>query len=281
MAVITAKNLSSGFLIYGEMTLKTQINNFSPVRCGALLLGFAVVISTLGLSGCAAIQTSIAKKDLDVQTKMSDTIFLDPVSPDLRVVYLSVRNTSDKANFEINRPIQAAISSKGYRITADPDEAHYILQANVLSVAKSTQAAAEAALHSGYGGALAGIAMGAGIGGGIGGWSGAGYGALAGGLAGMAAETIGNAVVKDVTFVVITDIEISEKVKNGVLLRQDSKMGLAMGATGSASQTSSEVVDRKKYRTRIVSTANQANLQYETAVQPLTEGLVRSLSGLF
>jgi uncharacterized lipoprotein YajG len=34
------------------------------------------------LSGCAAVHTSIAKKDLDVQTKMSDTVFLDPVGPD-------------------------------------------------------------------------------------------------------------------------------------------------------------------------------------------------------
>ena len=37
-----------------------------------------VVAITAVLGGCAAVHTSIAKKDLDVQTKMSDTIFLDP-----------------------------------------------------------------------------------------------------------------------------------------------------------------------------------------------------------
>lgn len=46
-------------------------------------------------------------------------------------------------------------------------------------------------------------------------------------------------------------------------------------------QTSSEVTDVKKYRTRIVSTATKANLEYEEAAPPLTEGLIRSVSGLF
>jgi hypothetical protein len=36
-----------------------------------------------------------------------------------------------------------------------------------------------------------------------------------------------------------------------------------------------------KYRTRVVSTANKANLQYEEAAVELTNGLARSISGLF
>ena len=62
----------------------------------AMALVAAIAFSVI-LSGCAAVHTSIAKKDLDVQTKMSDTIFLDPVEPDRRIVYLNVRNTSDKS----------------------------------------------------------------------------------------------------------------------------------------------------------------------------------------
>jgi hypothetical protein len=261
--------------------LKTQIKNKSLIPSAYVLLTLTLTSVFLGLSGCAAVHTSIAKKDLDVQTKMSETVFLDPVSPDKKVIFISIRNTSDKNNFDINSPIQSAISRKGYQITANPDEAHYILQANVLSVAKSSPTAAEAALHSGYGGVVAGAALGVGIGGAAGGLAGAGYGGLAGGLIGAAAETIGNAYVKDVTFVVITDIEISEKAKDGVVVRQDTKLGLKQGLSGSASQTSSEVVDRKKYRTRIVSTANKANLEYEQAAGPLTDGMVRSISGLF
>lgn len=233
------------------------------------------------LGGCAAVHTSIAKKDLDVQTKMSDTVFLDPVGPDKRTIYLDVRNTSDKANFDILMPVKQALQSKGYIISSDPDASHYWLRANVLSVDKASPTAAESALHSGYGGALAGAAAGAAIGGGLGGWSGAGIGGLAGVAVGGAIETIADAAVKDVTYMVVTDIEIAEKAKAGVIVRQDSQQDAKQGIGGSRRQTSSEVSDRKKYRTRIVSTANQANLEYEAAAPSLTAGLVRSISGMF
>ncbi len=54
-----------------------------------------------------------------------------------RIVFIQVRNTSDKPNFDIVQPIKAAIVAKGYRITEDPDQAHFKLQAQVLSVTKA------------------------------------------------------------------------------------------------------------------------------------------------
>lgn len=243
--------------------------------------GLALACAAAVLAGCAAVSTSIAKKDLDVQTKMSDTIFLDPVAPDKQVVFVQIRNTSDKINFDIATPVKEAIASRGFRITSNPEQAHYWLQANVLSVAKSSPTAAESALHAGYGGTLAGAALGAAVGGGVGGWHGAGIGGLAGGLLGAGIETIADASVKDVTFVVITDIEISEKAKQGVLVREDTRLSRKQGRSGSSSQISSEVADRKKYRTRIVSTANKANLEYQEAASPLTAGMVRAISGMF
>jgi starvation-inducible outer membrane lipoprotein len=41
-----------------------------------------ITVTALILSGCAALHTSIAKKDLDVQTKLSTSIFVDPVPPE-------------------------------------------------------------------------------------------------------------------------------------------------------------------------------------------------------
>ena len=227
------------------------------------------------LSGCAAVSTSIAKKDLDVQTKMSDTIFLDPVEPDQKSIYLEVRNTSDKTNFDIQGAIRSSLQAKGYTVTSSAKSAHYWLRANVLSVDKASPTAAEAALGAGYGGALGGAALGAAIGGATGGWAGAGYGGLAGGLAGAAVETVANAAVKDVTYMVITDIEIAEKAAKGVVVRQDSQQDAKQGIGGSRRQTSSEVSDKKKYRTRIVSTANKVNLEYNEAAPSLTDGLTR------
>jgi hypothetical protein len=244
------------------------------------LLLLSMLCAGLIVSGCAAVHTSIAKKDLDVQTKMSDTVFLDPVGPDKKVVFVQIRNTSDKA-FDIEGPIVTAITARGYRVTHDPDSAHFRLLGNVLSVGKSSPTAAEAALASGYGGAFAGSATGAVVGGVTHGWTGAAVGGVVGGILGGVTETVANAAVKDVTFMVVTDIEITEKARQGVIVRQDSQQDASQGLGGRRTQTSSEVTDMKKYRTRIVSTANKANLVYEEAAPELTVGLIRSISGLF
>ncbi|HNP30877.1 MAG TPA: complement resistance protein TraT, partial [Nitrospirales bacterium] len=113
------------------------------------------------LVGCAAVHTSIRKRNLDVQTKMSDTIFLDPVGPDKKVIYVEVRNTSDKENFDVEGELKEKITKRGYRVTDNPDEAYYRLQANVLSVARTTPEEAAQMLASGYGAPLVGAAAGA------------------------------------------------------------------------------------------------------------------------
>lgn len=239
-------------------------------------------IALMFLSGCAASQTMISKRNLDVQTKMSETIFLDPVGPEQKVMYVEVRNTSDKDNFDLEGPIRDAMTKRGYRVTKDPKEAYYRLQANVLQVGKSDATAAQAALQAGYGGGLTvGAVAGAGIGAAAGGWTGAAAGGLAGAVAGGATEFVTGALVKDVYFTVITDIQVVEKAADGVIVRQDSQQNLAQGMGGSQQQTSSEVTKFKKYRTRVVSSANKANLDYEEAAPALTQGLTRALSGLF
>lgn len=245
-----------------------------------LALTLTIAVLTV-LGGCAAVHTSIAKKDLDVQTKMSDTVFLDPVGPSKKTIYVDIRNTSDKSNFDIQAAIVHNLQAKGYTVTSDPDRAHYWLRANVLSVDKASPTAAENALHAGYGGAITGAAIGTATGAALGGWSGAGIGGLAGAAAFGIAETVADAYVKDVTYMAITDIEIAEKAKKGVFVRQDSKQDAKQGIGGGRTQTSSEVSDKKQYRVRVVSTANKANLEYPEAAPLLTEGLTRSISGVF
>lgn len=239
----------------------------------------AGLISLFIVSGCAATQVALSKKDLDVQTVMSDSIFLDPVASNKMTIYIRVRNTSDKTNFDIEAPIKGTISARGYKVTTDPDAAHYWLQASILSVAKASPSAIEAARGSSYGGAVAGAVAGAVIGSSTGGhgWAGAGIGGLVGG----AAEVVAGSLVKDVTYMAVTDIEISEKASKGVVVRTDSQQDAKQGLGGSRRQTSSEVGTRRKYRTRIVSTANKVNLNYEEAAPLLTQGLTRSIAGLF
>ena len=250
-------------------------------RIKHILVVASVATMLVVLAGCAAVHTSIAKKDLDVQTKMSDTVFLDPVGPDKKTIYVDIRNTSDKSNFDIKSTVIHNLQAKGYTVTSDPDFAHYWLRANVLSVDKASPTAAESALHAGYGGSITGAAVGAATGAALGGWSGAGIGGLAGAAAFGIAETVADAAVHDVTYMAITDIEIAEKAKAGVVVRQDSRQDAKQGIGGGRTQTSSELSDKKQYRVRIVSTANKVNLEYPEAAPQLTEGLTRSISGIF
>ena len=225
------------------------------------------------LTGCGAMQVAIEKRDLTVSTKMSDTIFLDPVGAARRSVFIQVRNTSDKQEVRLFEPVRTLLEGRGYRVeTDDPDAAHYLLQINILQAGKNDVTAARKMLNSGFGGVLAGAAAGYAL------HStnrGLGYGGLAGG----AVAFVANSMVKDVTHTLITDIQIAERVAGKVSLTE--KQSLQQGNAGSTKVEYAEVSDRKKYQTRIVSMANKVNLKFEEALPELQAGLASSVSGLF
>lgn len=252
----------------------------APSRVALSALLTACLLLPL-LTGCGAVHTSIAKANLEVSTKMSDAVFLDPVGKAQRTLFVQVRNTSDQPSFTIEPALKAAIAGKGYRIVDDPDRATFKLQAQILSVAKTDPTAAEAAFVAGYGGAIGGAVLGGTIGGAMNGARGLGIGAGVGAMAGGLAETVANAMVKDVLFVAITDVQISQKAKEGVTGTQKTKADLAQGTGTQVEQVFDEVVKEKKYRTRVMSTANQVNLEYEEAAPTLNAGLTRVLAGLF
>ena len=257
-------------------------NTSPPPAFGHLSLLLTALCLLSLLAGCAATHVAISKRNLEVSTRMSDAVFLDPVGGDKRTAFIYVRNTSDRPNFDIETPLKAAIAGRGYRIVDDPDEAHFKLQAQVLSVSRMSMTAAEAALGTGYGGAIAGIAIGGVAGAASTGTSqGTAVGAVAGGIVGGIAETIANAAVKDVTFVAITDVQISERAREGVVGRRELEVDTQQGMGGSEQTTFAEETTEKRYRTRVISTANKVNLKYEEAAGPLNEGLTRVLSGVF
>ena len=260
----------------------THATRYRPGRRSFPLLSICGIFLSFALvSGCAAVHTSIAKKDLDVQTQMSDAVFLDPVGSDKRTIFIQVRNTSDKPNFDIESTLKSAIAAKGYRIIQEPDRAHFKLQAQVLKVTKADPTAAASALNAGYGGALGGAVVGATIGGAIDNLRGAGVGVGAGAIVGGLAGTVAHAMVKDVTYAAITDVQISQKTREGVTGTQRTKVDTVQGIGTQVQQAFDEVVSEKRYRTRVMSTANQVNLEYEDAAPELNAGLTRVLAGLF
>ncbi len=234
---------------------------------------------SLILGGCAATHTMISKRNLEVQTKMTDTIFLNPVEDSQKTIYVQLKNTSDKPNFNIEGKVRHALEGKGYTVVGSLNKAHYLVQANILQIGKVDPSAAEKAFTGGYGSFIqmagAGVATGALLSGGRGGSM------LAGGLIGGLVDTIANATVKDVTYTVITDLQISEKAAQGAKIKQTDESNLKQGRSSSSKQTSISQVGWMKYQTRIMSMANKANLDFKDAQPILEEGLANSIAGIF
>lgn len=235
-----------------------------------------LLISSLTLSGCGALHTAVAKRNLDVQTKMSSSIFLDPVEPAQRTIFVDIRNTSDKPEFDIKPQVIQSLQARGYQVIDSPKRANYWLQANVLQVGRSNARDTNSALAAGpgmAGGAVTGYAIHRATGGSSG-------GATAGAIVGGAiVGTVVDAMVEDVYYSVITDIQIMERF-NGVV-SESSQHQLIQGDSGSTTSTYQRQSDMRKYQTRVASFANQANLKWPEAEPELTQGLVRALAGLF
>ncbi|HHX2613452.1 TPA: complement resistance protein TraT [Legionella pneumophila] len=236
------------------------------------LLASAVAV----LTGCAATQTALEHGSLQVSTKQSETIFLDPVSNAQKTVYVSVKNTSDE-EIDIAPQLKTALSSHGYKVINNPNSAHYLLQANVLKVGKMSVAASQSALGGGYGSAIAGAVAGTAAGSLTASSTGMIAGGLAGGVIGLAADSL----VKDVNYTMITDVQISERLGKGIKVNEQFQSHLKNGSSTVTSQTSSRDSQYQRYRTRVVSNADKVNLKFSDARVSLKQGLVKVISGIF
>jgi hypothetical protein len=86
---------------------------------------------------------------------------------------------------------------------------------------------------------------------------------------------------RDTVFTVVTDVQISERDPGDLTIAQTERADLRQGAAGKIAQSSATTADRKRYRTRVVSTAEKANLEWAAAAAPLADGVTRSISRLF
>ncbi|EGQ8101759.1 complement resistance protein TraT [Vibrio alginolyticus] len=242
--------------------------------CKKTVLGVALA-SAMALSGCSAVSTAVHKRNLDVQTQMSETIWLDPVSAEQRTVFVQVRNTTDK-QIDIIEPLKHKLASKGYQVTNDPDAAHYWVQTNILKLDKMDLRDAQGYFASGYGAGVSGAAMGA-----LATMATTSHSntIAAGGLVGAAVGLVADAMVEDVNYAMITDVQIVEKSDHAI---KTVSQGSVKNGTSSHTTTTLETVDNKKrFQTRVLSNANQVNLDFEDAKPALVDGLTTSISGVF
>lgn len=241
----------------------------------------ATRLTVLGLStgllmSCAATQTVLEHGKLSTDTKLSKTIFLDPVPSNQKSVFIAVKNTSQE-QLDFSKPLARALKAQGYQVMTSPERAHYLLQANILKVGKMSQSASQTALGGGFGSALAG----AGTGAALGALTDSGHNVLVGGLAGGVVGLAADSLIKNVNYTVVADIQLSERVGKGVKVSEQFNSSLDNGSSSGTVQTSTRDSQFMRYRTRVVSTANKVNLSFNEARPVLEQGLVKTLSGLF
>ncbi|ELS1026739.1 complement resistance protein TraT [Escherichia coli] len=200
-------------------------------------------------------------------------MWLEPASE--RTVFLQIKNTSDKDMSGLQGKIADAVKARGYQIMTSPDKAYYWIQANVLKADKMNLRESQGWLSRGYEGAAVGAALGGGITAYNTGSAGTTLGVgLATGLIGMAAD----AMVEDINYTMITDVQIAERTRTSV--RTDNVAALRQGTSGSKIQTSTETGNQHKYQTRVVSSANQVNLKFEEAKPHLEDQLAKSIANI-
>jgi len=240
-----------------------------------------VLVSAIScmLGGCAATETLISKRNLVVESKTSTAIFVDPVSREKRTIYLDVKSGVDgfdRRAFKTFVMEQFVANENGYKLVDDPDVAQFTMVAYVLNLEQANPTAAQQALGQGYkgqaivGGAIAGAVLG-----------GTTKSLAAGGAAAGVAEHITGAFVHDVTFMLVCDIQIRETAAAGVLVQKATHIEAKVSDSGGTTQNVSETTNRKEYRTRIVTTANKANLDLADAQPLMFKKTAYAMSGFF
>jgi hypothetical protein len=184
----------------------------------------------------------------------------------------------DRRAFKQFIKTQFAQSDTGYTVVDDPESAHFSMSIYVLNLEKASPSAAQSALNQGYTGeVVAGAAAGALVGSRRNPYA----GAAVGGLLAAGISTIANAAVKDVTYMLVADVQIKEKTRKGVIVRKDTQISAKVSDAGTSTQRLSEVSNRKEYRTRIVTTANKVNLKLEEAQDLMFKKTAYAMAGFF
>lgn len=236
------------------------------------------LLLTVAMFGCAtangpAPQSSsssgLSAGHMKLSARMSSSIFLQPVSPDQRVVYVYGHNTSSAQGLGCTSIIRRDLIDKGYRLTDDPAKAEYMLMYNILYVGKQdNNYTAAGALAGGFGGALlgGGVIKQNATGTVIGGLVGAGLGAL-----------IGSVYHHDM-YMMVVDIQMEQR-QAGTYTEMSTNA--SQGTASTLHTYHSGVKGWMVYRDRIVAQAQGYNLAFDYATPAMSREVSGEISGLF
>jgi hypothetical protein len=240
-------------------------------KISQLLVVLVLILSLIGFTGCAQTMQAIEHSRMTVNVKMSDAIFLDAtLLVKNRTAYIRVTNTSDMQEIVFESMLRDKIAQRGITLVSDPSQAGYIIQANVLYMDYEKKGmAGDGMLAGGFGGALAGASIG----------DGSVAGALIGGVAGSLIGGAIGAAFKVETYAGVIDVQIQERVEGGVrgTMKTDARQGLS-----TTLQTERDVrSDFQTYRTRMLASAKQTNIDRAEAARVVSERLAQQIAGMF
>lgn len=218
---------------------------------------------------------------------MTQSVFMEPVSAAQKIVYVAVRNTSG-AQIDLQKSLESKLSQKGYKITQNPDEATFILQANILYCDIKQENNAKDA-------AVLGAAAGAGVG--LYNHSSA-TGGVVGGLAGAAVGGLLGKLTEDKIFQMQVDINIRQKTNGKVLasVSDQQRAGFLNSFSGNVRNTQGggqmqsniqsyggQVYERNyiQQQTSLFAEATKLNLTLQEAIPILEDKISHQISGIF
>lgn len=246
------------------------------------------ILGIVLLSGCVT-------TTLQTKATMSRSVFIEPVNPTQKIVYVAIRNTSGQ-EIHLQHNIEARLLQKGYQITQNPDEATFILQANILYCnLKQENNAQDAAVLGGVTGAGIGLYN-----------HSSATGGVVGGLAGAAVGGLLGKLTEDKIFQMQVDINIRQKkqevlANNAQIVGQSSvsneqRAGFLNSFGGNVRDTQgggrlydnthnyqhqSYTRDYVEHQTTLFAEATKLNLTLEEAIPILENKISSQISGIF
>ncbi len=223
----------------------------SPKALRTVKISTIIMLGSTNLTGCAASRMMMRYSDLDTQTEMSESVFLELRSDLPRTVYISEASTAGR-DLTVRPSLQRGLMASGYALVQTPDEATYIIQINhlrleeiELSADQTLGDALGSAMTAGVGAALAADILGA---------------TDAIGEIGLAVGVLGfilDSRTKHIAHTLTTDVRVTERVPGG-----------------------EGTPELRYHATQIVSGASKVNLKLEDGLPAMIGGLSGSLAGL-
>lgn len=237
-----------------------------------IVLILALLLPAFAFSGCATTAgngtsaSGLSSNGVGLSTKMSSSIFLQPVAPQDKIVYVSVRNTSTATGLNFRQELISELIGEGYKITNNPKEANFMLMSNVLYIGKRTKSYTMAgALAGGFGGAL------------IGSRYNTATGVIGGGLLGAAAGGLIGDLFKHKAYMMVVDIQLEQRQRGSYTTNGTST---SEGLGNSTTTYNAGVKNWAIYRDRVVSQAKAINLEFSTAEPLLKKQIAHSIANL-